>query len=209
MPNKAPPDFRRRRAGRTRRRILDAGLRVFARSGYDGASMDDIALELEATKGLLYHYFRSKQDLLKAILQEHPLRMGIETLERGVVTAADLRQTLSDLILLSLQEMGEHRTFIRFLLLQSHYSHAQADLVRGELLDRWTAILESIIEAHLPERSRPTAKALASQLVDILIASFIRSEMGGLPAGADLEAYLLDAVQTVVSRVDSEVRRQS
>src|SRR5688572_329791 len=77
-------NFRRRRAARTRRRVLDAGLRVFSRAGYDGASMDDIALELEATKGLLYHYFDSKQELLKAILQEHPLRMGIETLERGV-----------------------------------------------------------------------------------------------------------------------------
>ena len=58
-----------RRAERTRRRILEAGLDLFSRRGYEGASMDDIALELEATKGLLYHYFRSKQDILAAILK--------------------------------------------------------------------------------------------------------------------------------------------
>src|SRR5688572_21049108 len=136
MPVSTRTNFRRRRAARTRRRILDAGLRVFSRSGYDGASMDDIALELEATKGLLYHYFRSKQELLKAILQEHPLRLGIESLEREV-PAPDLHQALSDVALLSLREMREHRAFIRFLLLQSHYSSDQADLVRGELLDHW------------------------------------------------------------------------
>jgi TetR/AcrR family transcriptional regulator len=199
------PDLRGRRAARTRRRILDAGLRVFSRSGYDGASMDDIALELEATKGLLYHHFRSKQDLLKAILQEHPLRMGIETLARGVA-GGDLREELSNVALVSLRQMREHRAFIRFLLFQSHYSAAQADVVRSELLDRWGAIFESIIEAHLPDASR--AKALACQLTDILVASFIGSELGGRPKGGDLEAYVLDAVETIASRVEAEVRNQ-
>src|SRR5207249_6733225 len=84
-------DFRRKRAARTRRRILDAGLRVFSKWGYERASMDDIALELEATKGLLYHYFRSNEELLKAVLQEHPLRVGIETVKQGV-PAGDVRQ---------------------------------------------------------------------------------------------------------------------
>src|SRR5262245_61987727 len=107
-------DFRRKRAARTRRRILDAGLRVFSTRGYEGASMDDIALELEATKGLLYYYFRSKEQLLRAVLQEHPLRLGIETLERGL-PAGDLRTALTDVALLSLREMREHRAFIRFL----------------------------------------------------------------------------------------------
>jgi len=198
-------DFRRKRAARTRRRILDAGLRVFSKRGYERASMDDIALELEATKGLLYHYFRSKEELLKAVLQEHPLRVGIETLEQGV-PAGDLRQALSDVAILSLGQMREHRAFIRLLLLQTHYSHEQAELVRRELLDRWMAIFQSIIATHLPEKSRPKGKSLATQLVDILVASFIRSELGGRVRAEELEAYVLDAVQTVVSRVEAVSR---
>jgi AcrR family transcriptional regulator len=194
-------DYRRKRAARTRRRILDAGLRVFSKRGYEGASMDNIALELEATKGLLYHYFRSKEELLKAVLQEHPLRVGIETLAQGVPTN-DLSLALSDVALISLRQMREHRAFIRFLLLQAHYSHEQAEIVRRELLDRWMAIFRSIIAAHLPARSKPAAKSLATQLVDILVASFIRSELGGRLGANELETYVLDAVQTIASRVD-------
>ena len=197
-----PVDFRQRRAARTRRRILDAGLRVFSKRGYEGASMDDIALKLEATKGLLYHYFRSKEELLKAVLQEHPLRVGIETLEQGV-PPGDLRHALSNVAILSLRQMREHRSFIRFLLLQAHYSHEQAELVRRELLDRWMGIFQSIIAKHLAERSKPEAKSLATQLVDILVASFIRSELGGRLRADELEVYVLDAVQTVASRVEA------
>ena len=114
-------DFRRKRAARTRRRILDAGLQVFSKRGYERASMDDSALELEATKGLLYHYFPSKEELLKAVLKEHPLRLGIETLEKGL-PAGDLRGSVSEVALLSLREMTQHRAFIRFLLLQAQSS---------------------------------------------------------------------------------------
>jgi len=195
-------DFRRKRAARTRRRILDAGLRVFSKRGYEGASMDDIAFQLEATKGLLYHYFRSKEELLKAVLQEHPLRVGIETLERGL-PSGDLRGSLSDVALLSLREMKEHRAFIRFLLLQAQSSQEQHELVFRELIDRWTHVFESIIEAHLLDNGGPSAQYLAAQLVDVLLSAFLRGELGGRSRWQDLEAYVLDAVETVAIRAEA------
>ena len=40
------------------RRILDAALKVFSRSGYSGASMDTVATEAGLSKPTLYQYFR-------------------------------------------------------------------------------------------------------------------------------------------------------
>lgn len=48
--------------------VLDAAAKVFARQGYDATSIDDIADELGATKGRVYHYYRSKTDLLLGVL---------------------------------------------------------------------------------------------------------------------------------------------
>jgi TetR/AcrR family transcriptional regulator len=202
MPSTPGTDFRRKRAARTRRRILDAGLRVFSKRGYERASMDDIALELEATKGLLYYYFRSKEELLKAVLQEHPLRIGIEILEREVPDG-DLREALSDVALLSLREMREHRAFIRFLLLQAQCSPEQHELVFRELIDRWTRVFEAIIKRHLDDSSGVTAGYLATQLVDVLLSAFLRGELGGGSRRRDLEEYVLHAVQTVACRVEA------
>jgi len=65
--------IRARRAERKRNEILQAGLKVFARKGFHAATMDDIALELEATKGLLYYHFRTKEELLQAVLSDDAL----------------------------------------------------------------------------------------------------------------------------------------
>jgi len=198
--------FRRRRVKRTRRRILGASLRVFSRLGYDGASMDDIALELEATKGLVYHYFRSKQELLKAVLEEHALLADIESLRRGIQAESSLHEALSAVALQSLRTMGKHRAFIRFLLMQAQSSQEQAELVFREVLDRWIAAFQSIIQAHLSETSRPTAQLLARQVVDIILASFIRNELGS-QASDDLESYVQDALETIISRAKAEDSR--
>jgi TetR/AcrR family transcriptional regulator len=44
--------------------LAQAAIRAFNRHGFHGASMDIIAAELGLTKGTLYHYYKSKTDLL-------------------------------------------------------------------------------------------------------------------------------------------------
>jgi TetR/AcrR family fatty acid metabolism transcriptional regulator len=54
-----------------RRLILDAAVRVFARSGYYGARVGDIATEAGVAHGLLYHYFASKEQVLETVFREN------------------------------------------------------------------------------------------------------------------------------------------
>jgi AcrR family transcriptional regulator len=52
--------------------IIEAARIVFGKKGYHDATMDDVAKELGVSKGALYSYFKSKEDLLKEIsLQGH------------------------------------------------------------------------------------------------------------------------------------------
>ena len=52
---------------RTLRRLLDAGLRVFARRGYHAARVDDIVRAARTSHGTFYLYFSNKEDLLRAL----------------------------------------------------------------------------------------------------------------------------------------------
>ncbi len=51
-----------------RRRILAAALECFQRNGYNKTTMDEIAAASETSKGTLYWYFDSKEDLLQAAM---------------------------------------------------------------------------------------------------------------------------------------------
>jgi TetR/AcrR family fatty acid metabolism transcriptional regulator len=61
---------RQTNAADKRRLILDAAVRVFARRGFNGCRVSDIADEAGVAYGLVYHYFRSKDEVLDTLFLE-------------------------------------------------------------------------------------------------------------------------------------------
>jgi TetR/AcrR family transcriptional regulator, fatty acid metabolism regulator protein len=53
-----------------RRLILDAAVRVFARRGFHHCRVSDVADEAGVAYGLVYHYFRSKEEILNTLFLE-------------------------------------------------------------------------------------------------------------------------------------------
>ncbi len=53
-----------------RRQILDGARRVFLSTGFDGASMNEVARASKVSKGTLYVYFASKEELFAALLRD-------------------------------------------------------------------------------------------------------------------------------------------
>ncbi|HZZ89116.1 MAG TPA: TetR/AcrR family transcriptional regulator [Caulobacteraceae bacterium] len=64
----APADLSRTDA--KRRMILDVASEVFLAQGYAATSMSEIAAKLGGSKGTLYNYFRSKEELFSAFITE-------------------------------------------------------------------------------------------------------------------------------------------
>jgi AcrR family transcriptional regulator len=62
---------RRQQAADRRDQLLATALEVFAAKGLDGATVKDLSDAAGVAQGLLYHYFRSKEELLQAVLDQH------------------------------------------------------------------------------------------------------------------------------------------
>jgi len=73
-------DYQRLRSEKTRAAILAAAERVFAQSGLAGARTDAIAKAAGVNKALLYYYFKSKDDLYEAVVEEHFRQFNEQTL---------------------------------------------------------------------------------------------------------------------------------
>jgi AcrR family transcriptional regulator len=54
-----------------RNQLLDIALALFAERGVENVSIKDLAAEVGVAPGLIYHYFRSKDELLVAVFQRH------------------------------------------------------------------------------------------------------------------------------------------
>src|SRR5437588_11541227 len=76
-----------------RRRILAAARDVFARAGYEGASVEALAARAGVTKPILYRHFAGKRDLYLAVLEDHFADL-IRRVWVGLSASADPRERL-------------------------------------------------------------------------------------------------------------------
>ena len=74
-----------------RRAILHAAVRVFAEKGYHGCRIADVARAAGVAYGLVYHYFRNKEELLESVFAEQwaILINALRAIDDGPGTAAD------------------------------------------------------------------------------------------------------------------------
>ena len=77
------PETRKRNAEATRAAILAAGKTHFARSGYEGAYLRDIAADAGADAALINRYFGGKEGLFNACLREAVRSEKLFDIDRG------------------------------------------------------------------------------------------------------------------------------
>ncbi len=111
------------------RRLLDAGMRVFADRGFHAARVDDIVRAARTSHGTFYLYFTNKEDLLRALATECGLEMS------------GLAETLGPV---ALDEAGyaELRAFLgRFFATYRRYGPVIRAWMEGHVEDRAVSAL--------------------------------------------------------------------
>jgi AcrR family transcriptional regulator len=92
--------------------LLDAARRVFGKSGFDAATIDQIAREAGVAKGTVYLYYRSKRSIYWAAVQEGIAELDARTRER-VRRASTLHDAIRGFILTKVEYFDERRDFFR------------------------------------------------------------------------------------------------
>jgi len=181
-----------------RRLLLDAAVRVFARKGYHAARVGDIAEEAGVAYGLLYHYFDSKDDVLRSVFRE-TWRALIETIRSVEESADSPREQLRKVAEILLRSWRREPDLVRVLVLEVTRSQHLAEEM-DEIVASFAAIQEIVERGQADGSIRPDLDArLASYVfygaIDELLTGWV---LGRLP---DSDEELARAEHTVVEIV--------
>ena len=94
--------------------IIDAARRVFARRGFEGGIIDEIAKEANIAKGTVYLYFRSKAEIYKAVFDHDMKALKQSTMDR-IDAAGTLREKIEAFILARLENAESRQDFFRIM----------------------------------------------------------------------------------------------
>jgi len=132
------------RNNETRAAILSAAGRIFAKSGLAGARTDAIAAAADVNKAMLYYYFKSKEGLYEAVVEDHFAEFTRQALQ-VLGAPGSAREVL-------LRYVGMHLDFISARHQSACLFH-QMTMTGGKFLER-------LIRRYFAARSRALGKLI-------------------------------------------------
>ena len=178
----------------THERILQAAFTVLSRQGYENTSIKDIAEEAGVAQGLVHYHFKSKQQLVLAVLQFvcQKVELGVVEGEAGAIQAfEDTKRTLKD-------SREANSLYVQLIGVGLHDALVGAgirDFIRSERTH-----IEALARQVLAERgqtngaARGIAGVVWAAVLGIMIQSLVDPEFDADEAVDALAAMSLSAV---------------
>ncbi|CAB4856896.1 unannotated protein [freshwater metagenome] len=183
-----------------RRLILDAAVRVFAREGFNGARVSDIAEEAEIAYGLVYHYFRSKDEILDTIFLErwNVMLEAIKAVRAQPISAREQLRAVASFIVESYRRDPDVMKVIVVEVTRAANSFGRAHLAQiREAYDGIAAIVEAgQSSGELRDTVTPAFAAMAFYgAIEQVLTGWIFEVLPGAPEDVDqAKAFVIDTI---------------
>ncbi|MHB8873932.1 MAG: TetR/AcrR family transcriptional regulator [Myxococcaceae bacterium] len=183
----------------TRRDILDAALDLFAKDGFHGTSVREIARAVGVRESALYHHFPSKDAILEALTQE----LGPGRFEQvagpdvgGLLDAVGPRKVLHELahgLFLLWTTPGEQK-FLRIMMTEGLRAGGSGGIhpsaVLGQAVDKVTGLFTEMMRRKLIRKADPVVFARAFMGPMMMMRMMYLVLPGGPPKKWQLEALV-------------------
>src|SRR5437763_1705536 len=184
-----------------REQIIDAAMRVFSQKGFSRATNKDIAREAGITPGLIYHYFESKEALLKAMIEARsPLRLVSSLPAQALALPPEMFLRFLLLQVLSIVEEEKFVLLIRTMLPEVIHNPAMRPLAIG-VIQRILGFLGNYFEAKMATGElRQMDVGLTTQvLLGSMIAFILRRQVLRDPLALEYShEQIADAISEIV-----------
>ena len=179
---------------KSRERILNSAFAVLSRQGYENTSVKEIAEEAGVAQGLVHYYFKSKQQLVLAVLAE----VCAEMKQSPADGTAGALQAYQDFKAMLKNDHATHSLYIQLLAVGLYDKEVGAGILNFLTEDR--SHIEHIARQVLAERGqderpvRAIASVVEAAVLGIMIQNLVDPDLNADEAVDALNAMSLSAI---------------
>ncbi|MBO4293633.1 MAG: TetR/AcrR family transcriptional regulator [Clostridia bacterium] len=158
---------------KTKRKIFETSMKLFAEKGYDATSIEDITATVGVAKGTLYYHFSSKEEIFNFLVEE-----GIKLLQNSIDIKTSRLESYIDkikaIILIEIKIVVKYEDLITILLSQFWGKEARNQKCQKhiyEYINKIEEIVKNGIEAG--EIKKGDSKAIASEIYGLICSTLI------------------------------------
>ena len=195
-----------KKSQKTRQRILDAALNIFASKGYHDTRMDDIVDEAGSSKGSVYFHFPGKEALFLALVDEFASRLEAR-LTDAIASKQGGMARVEAALEAGLAVFGEYRRLAKLFLVQAVGLGQTFETKRLEILDKFAHLIQKHLDEAiadgdiLPLDSQITAYAWVGAINELIMRWVQNGEPTPERIAPALRTTLLNSIQFAHQKV--------
>ena len=129
---------------KTKRKIFETSMKLFAEKGYDATSVEEITSVVGVAKGTLYYHFSSKEEIFYFLIEE-----GMKLLQNSIVIKTSQKKDsidkLKSVVMIQLKILDKYEDFITIVLSQIWGNEPRNKRCK-EYVKQYLSIVEKIVE---------------------------------------------------------------
>ncbi len=158
---------------KTKRKIFETSMKLFAEKGYDATSIEEITATVGVAKGTLYYHFSSKEEIFNFLVEE-----GIKLLQNSIdIKTSKLTNYIDKIkaiILIEIKIVLKYENLITILLSQFYGKEARNQKCQKHIYE-YIEQIEKIVKEGIVagQVKQGDSKAIASEIYGLICSSLV------------------------------------
>ena len=135
---------------RTKRKIFETSMRLFAEKGYDGTSIEEITSAVGVAKGTLYYHFSSKEEIFNFLIEE-----GMKLLKNSINIKMQAQKKYIDklraIILIQIKIISKYENFMEIVFSEC-WGNSTRSKTCQKYVNEYLNIIKNILQEGMDKR---------------------------------------------------------
>lgn len=187
---------------KTKRKIFETSMKLFAEKGYDATSIEEITATVGVAKGTLYYHFSSKEEIFNFLIEE-----GMKLLQNSIdiktAKYSNYIDKIKSIVLIQIKIVVKYEDLITILLSQFWGHEARNQKCQKHIFE-YISKIENIVkegmEAGQIKEGNP--QAIASEIYGLICSSLVyktrsKEELDIMKLYKEFESTVIEGMKAV------------